>query len=78
MRIPREPAYPKLEDAIRRNKVQKREIARILNITECGLSLKLRGKSDFKWKEVRAIKKYLEAVGGSKYEYEDLFSNKHY
>lgn len=76
MQITTPPAYPKLEEAIRRNKIPKKEIAHILGISECSLSLKLHGKNDFKWREVKTIKAYLEIETKKRYDYDELFAGR--
>ena len=49
------PYYPELEAEIARNGIVKKELAQELGMTERNFLLKLAGKTDFWWKEARAI-----------------------
>lgn len=49
------PYYPTLEAEIARNGIVKKELAQKLGMTERHLMSKLSGKTDFWWREARAI-----------------------
>lgn len=65
--------YPRLEDALKRNQIKKKELAEILNISPIALSFKLHGRSELKLKEAQTIKRVLDERSGATYDYEYLF-----
>lgn len=51
--------YPRLEAAIAASGKKKYEVAKLLGLQSDTLSRKLRGRSDFTWPEVVALRDYL-------------------
>lgn len=68
--------YPNLEDALKRNRILKKEVAEALGISVIGLSFKLHGRTELKYKEAQAIKKLLDERSGATYNYEYLFKER--
>lgn len=70
------PYYPNLEDAMRRNGILKKDIAKLLGLTRVSISQKFNGKSEFRLSEARAIEDYIESVSESDYSIDYLFEIK--
>lgn len=66
--------YFNLEVILKENKIQKKEIAKILHITPVSISYKLNGKRKFNQDEMYAIKNIIIEKTGKEYSLEYLFS----
>ena len=68
--------YPNLEDALKRNRILKKEVAEYLGLSYIALSFKLHGRSELKLKEAKAIKELLDERSGASYNYDYLFKER--
>lgn len=64
--IMNKPYYPNLEAEISKNGIKKQDIAKALNITPRAFSQKMKGQTDFWWKEVGVVQTFFPDIPAEK------------